>query len=104
MRHIKMNFRTIEKRSFPMKILSPILFTLLLATVVLAQQQIVPIVELSVGGIIGGVANGKWVKDKQVAATLKGQEEYLLVGWKGIEEGGVTLGSKPVAEVPCDEF
>lgn len=66
--------------------------------------KIIPIVEMSVGGIIGGVQDGKWIKDKQTAATLKGQDEYVLVGLKGVEEGGVTLGSKPSAEVPCEQF
>jgi hypothetical protein len=88
-----------------MKTINTILIALLLVTASSAQSsQIVPIVEMSVGGIIGGVRNGKWVKDKQVAQTLKGKDEYLLVGWKGVEEGGVTLGSKPEAEVPCEEF
>lgn len=86
-----------------MKTLNMILITAILATAT-AAQQIVPIVELSVGGIIGGVENGRWVNDKQVVATLKGQDEYVLVGWKGVEEGGVTLGTKPVAEVPCEAF
>jgi hypothetical protein len=88
-----------------MKTLNTILVALALFTSASAQSgQIVPIIEMSVGGIIGGVQNGKWVKDKQVAPTLKGQDEYLLVSWKGVEEGGVTRGGKPEAEIPCEEF
>jgi hypothetical protein len=89
-----------------MKTLSSVLIALLLATAVSAQSsnQIVPIVEISVGGIIGGVRDGKWIADKDVAPMLKGRDEYRLVGWKGVEAGKMAYGSKPAAEVPCEEF
>lgn len=85
-----------------MKILNTILIALALATALSAQ--IVPIVEMSVGGIIGGVENGRWVKDKQVAAALKGSNRYLLIGWNGVLKGGARIGSNPVAEEPCEDF
>ena len=61
-----------------------------------AQGGIVPIVELKYKGLMGGVQNGRWVAPTRVAPTMKSETEFVLVGWNGAEEGGVTLGKKNV--------
>jgi len=58
------------------------------------QSAIVPIVELKNKALMGGVQNGKWVAAPKVAPTMKPETEFVLVGWNGVEEGGVTLGKK----------
>ena len=69
-----------------------------------AQSKIVPIVEMKIGGLLGGVENGKWITATRVGKTLKRETEFVLVGWKGVEEGGVSLGTKTEPEIPCREF
>ena len=69
-----------------------------------AQAQVVPIVELENRGLLGGVQNGSWIAPTQVASTMKGETEFVLVGWNGVEEGGVTLGKKGEQEDVCQDF
>lgn len=69
-----------------------------------AQNQIIPLVEMKTGGLIGGVENGKWVSAARVGKIMKNESEFVVVGWRGVEEGGVSLGSKSEPEVPCEEF
>ncbi len=59
-----------------------------------AQLTVVPIVELKYGGLMGGVQNGKWIAPTKVAPKLDAETEFVLVGWNGVEEGGVTFGKK----------
>lgn len=78
---------------------------LLLATVVSAQSdKLIPIVELGVGGVIGGVRDGRWVKDTETAPLFKGRDQYRLIGWKSGAAGQMLTGGKPEANVPCEEF
>ena len=69
-----------------------------------AQKQVVPIVELTIGGLAGGTENGRWLNAKQTAAKLKKENEFVLIGWRGAEEGGVSLGKMSEPEIPCEEF
>lgn len=70
------------------------------------QSTFVPFIEMRVGGVIGGVQNGRWVSPDQAAKLMKQQTEFVLVGDSGVEEGGVTLGKliEPTANEPCDDF
>jgi len=69
-----------------------------------AQQKVVPILELKVGGLIGGVQNGKFLDAKATAAALKGGENYELFTMMGHEEGTIT-GSKPKNDQDvCTDF
>jgi hypothetical protein len=68
-----------------------------------AQQKVVPIVELKVGGLIGGVQNGTFLDAKKTAAALKGGESYELYTMMGHEEGEITA-KKPEIGDPCDDF
>ena len=74
-----------------------ILFVFLMLTVAingLGQGAIVPIVELKNKGLMGGVQNGRWIAPTKVAPGMQQETEFVLVGWNGAEEGGVTLGKK----------
>jgi len=81
-------------------------FFILLFCVVtsLAQSTIVPMVELKTRGLMGGVQNGRWVAPAKVKPKLKTETEFVLVGWKGVEEGGVTLAKKGEQEDVCQDF
>ena len=65
-----------------------------LSMAVSGQGTIVPIVELKNNALMGGVQNGKWIAPTKVAPTMKPQTEFVLVGWEGVEEGGVSVGTK----------
>ncbi len=69
-----------------------------------SQGPIVPIVELKFRGLLGGVQNGKWIAPVRVAPTTKSETEFVLVGWNGVEEGGVTSGKKGEQEDVCQDF
>jgi hypothetical protein len=70
------------------------------------QTAFVPFVEMKIGGLIGGVENGRWVSLQRAAKLMKEQTEFVLIGRNGVEEGGVTLGKliQPTANEPCDDF
>lgn len=67
-----------------------------------AQTEVVPIVEMATGGLLGGVQNGKWVAPGNAAAAA--DTEYVLVGPSGVEEGGVTIGKRGETEDVCQDF
>jgi hypothetical protein len=78
----------------------------LLGSVAGGQTTLVPFIEMKIGGLIGGVQNGRWVSATRAAKLMKDQAEFLLVGDSGVEEGGVTLGKLilPTDNEPCDDF
>ncbi len=80
------------------------IWLMLLSPSLLAQQEIVPIVELKNRGLMGGVQNGKWVAPAKASSTMKAETEFVLVGWKGVEEGGITFGKKAEQEDVCQDF
>jgi len=80
------------------------LCALLFFTTVFAQKEIVPIVELGNRGLMGGVQNGKWIPPVRVGPRMKSETEFVLVGWNGVEEGGVAMGKKGETEDVCQDF
>ena len=80
-----------------------IVFTVI-AIGVRAQSSVVPIIELKLRGLMGGVQNGRWVAPAKVKPTLKSETEFMLVGRNGVEEGGVTLAKKGEREDVCQDF
>lgn len=84
-----------------------VFFILLIAGGVIftnAQTKVVPILEMKVGGLIGGVKNGKFLDAKATAAALKGGESYELFTMMGHEEGTMT-GAKPKNDQDvCTDF
>jgi hypothetical protein len=87
-----------------MKIFGLLLTWILSCVAAFAQQTPVPIVEMKFGGLLGGVQNGRWLAPAKVGPKMKGKTEFLLVGWRGVEEGGVTLGEKGETEDVCQDF
>ena len=89
-----------------MKTLPLILLTILAAAATAgAQTAIVPIVEMRSGGLLGGVQNGKWLPPAKVAPSIKQKAEFALVGWNGVEEGGVSLAEiVPDVDGICEEY
>lgn len=67
-----------------------------------AQVAVVPIIELKGRGLMGGVQNGRWVAATKV--RLRSETEVILVGFNGVEEGGVTFAKKAEQEDVCPDF
>jgi hypothetical protein len=69
------------------------------------QAQIVPILEMKVGGLLGGVGrDGKFVDAKTTFAQLKGKGSYTIYGAKG-KVGEMTAEVEaPVPDDPCSDF
>lgn len=69
-----------------------------------SQNRPIPIVEMHFRGLLGAVQNGRWISAAKSGPAMKAETEFLLVGPKGIEEGGVTFGKKGEAEDVCQGF
>lgn len=80
------------------------LILLLALGTVSAQNKAVPIAEMGVSGLLGGVEKGKWINAEKMAAKMKEQTEFVLVGWKGVEEGGVSVATKDLSMDVCQDF
>lgn len=87
-----------------MKIIITFLCLILFYFPINGQSKIIPLVEMKIEGLIGGVENGKWVSAERVGKILKGKNEFVLVGWQGVEEGGVSLGTLEAPDIPCMDF
>ncbi|HVE57506.1 MAG TPA: hypothetical protein VNB22_11805 [Pyrinomonadaceae bacterium] len=83
-----------------MKIITTILVTILFS--VLANAQVVPIVEMQSGGLLGGVENGKYLDAKTTFGKLKGAKKYSLFDITG-KTGDITETVQAPDE-PCDDF
>ena len=53
-----------------MKIFITLLFLSALSFAVSAQTKIVPIIDMKIGGLLGGVQNGKYLNAKSTVAKL----------------------------------
>ncbi len=70
-----------------------------------AQTRVVPILEMNVRGLLGGVENGKFIDAKTTFAKLKGGENYTLFGIEGVNEGETKYTVKaPDENEPCEDF
>lgn len=67
-----------------------------------AQTKIIPIADMRYSVLLGGVDGGKWIKPEKVIPTLKDQTEFVIAGFRGVEEGGVTVGKKGERSEVCD--
>jgi hypothetical protein len=67
-------------------------------------DRIVPIVDMKIKGLLGGVENGKYVDAKTTFEKLKGNESYTLFGIEGINEGEFTVGKPKNDQDVCDDF
>lgn len=83
------------------KILKIIFLTVFFAGL-LNAQEVVPIIEVQTGGLLGGVENGKYLDAKTTFGRLNGKQSYSLFGIKG-KTGELTATVEPPDE-PCEEF
>lgn len=67
-----------------------------------AQKTVVPIIDVKVSGLLGGVQNGKWLDAKTTFEMLKGEESYSLFGITG--KVGELTATVESPDVPCEEF
>ncbi len=67
------------------------------------NESVVPIVETNIGGLLGGVKDGKWVSAKDTAAQLKGGEVYKIFSLTNAGKTQFT-GESPTSGTPCEEF
>lgn len=91
-----------------MKILR-VLLTIALVTVsapsIFSQVKAVPIAHMKVGGLMGGSENGKWLTPEKMAAEMAEKTEFVLAGLSGVEEGGVSWGTKePMSTDICQDL
>jgi hypothetical protein len=87
-----------------MKIFTAAICFLALGFSVLAQTKVVPILEMNVRGVLGGVENGKWLDAKTTVAKLKGGENYSLFGIDGGKKGKLTFAKPKNDQEVCDDF
>jgi len=88
------------KKEEKVKIITTILATVLFS--VLANAQVVPIVEMQSGGLLGGVENGKYLDAKTTFGRLKGEVKYSLFGITG--KTGELTATVQAPDDPCEEF
>lgn len=69
---------------------------------VMAAAQIVPLIEMSSRGLLGGVENGKYLDAKTVFGKLKGEGKFSLYGLTG--RTGELTATIEAPDVPCEEF
>jgi len=83
-----------------MKSLTVVLFAILLTAA--ANAQLVPIIEVHTGGLLGGVENGRYLDAKTTFGRLKGEGKYSLFGMTG--KTGELTATVLLPDEPCDEF
>lgn len=84
------------------KTILAVLLSVVLISTVSAQTKIIPLADMRYSALLGGVENGKWIKPEKVIPTLKDQTEFVIAGFNGVEEGGVTMGKKNEQDDVCD--
>lgn len=87
-----------------MKILNGLFCFFVLGLAISAQTKVVPIVEMKVGGLLGGVENGKYLDAKTTIARLAAEQNYTLFLLGGAT-GETMQIKKPTASMDvCDDF
>lgn len=87
-----------------MKKLNLVIALLVCAFTVSAQNTIVPILDLKVGGLLGGVRNGKFVDAKTTFGTLKKDQEYTIFSLETGKSQDDLIINISAPDVPCEEF
>lgn len=67
------------------KIFITILFFVFITNSISAQETVVPILDFKIGGLIGGVQNGKYIDALQTAAKINGKTGYMVYDFSGIK-------------------
>lgn len=68
-----------------------------------SQNKVIPILEMRIGGLLGGVENGKWLTVKQTIAKTSGMEGYLITDTTG-QKSTQFAPILDSPDVPCEEF
>ncbi len=85
-----------------MKTLTLLFLTLILSFTIAAQSKIVPLIDAKVGGLLGGVENGKYLDAKTTFGKLKDAEKFSLFTIGG--KSGDLDATIESPDVPCDDF
>ena len=86
-----------------MKKLILILSAAIFAQAVAAQNKIVPIVDMKIGGLLGGVENGKFLDAKTTVGKLADEQNYTLYLLGGKSES-LLLKRPTNSQDVCDQF
>lgn len=86
-----------------MKTIISLFCLLLLCGSVSAQSRFVPIVDLPVGGLIGGSLDGKWIDASTAAKRVKKRDVFNWYLLNGTSISGIPIKEVEVAE-PCEDF
>jgi hypothetical protein len=87
-----------------MKILTTFLLTILLtALTTTAQTKVVPIIDMKVGGLIGGVENGRFLDAKTTVEKLSAEQNYMLYPL-GRKSENLLLKKPTASSEICDDF
>jgi hypothetical protein len=84
-----------------LKILKVILAACFFA--VLAKAQVIPIVEMRIGGLLGGIENGKFLDAKTTAVKLAAEQKYKLYLANGKFENLLIKKPSPNPDM-CEDF
>ncbi|MDQ2747202.1 MAG: VCBS repeat-containing protein [Acidobacteriota bacterium] len=68
-----------------------------------SDSETVPLLEMNIGGLLGGSRNGEWISAKETAIALKGGEQYKLYNLEAIEPTAAR-GESPTNGTPCEDF
>ncbi len=74
-----------------------------LAGVAPAQRSVTPIVDMAVGGVIGGVENGNWVSASEVGPLVKKGDRFKWYLMNGVTVDDLAA-EDPTPSVPCEDF
>lgn len=84
---------------------SSLLFGLLFNSFALPQDNAVPIVDLRLGGLIGGSRNGAWVGTGIAEESmLHGSSDLNIFGFKGLEKTMIRNATRGTIDDVCQDF
>ena len=88
---------------------TPILFAFLFGSLLFsaapAQSELVPIIDLRLGGLIGGSRDGKWVEPGLAAESiLNGGSDLFVYGFGGKEKKTIASAKRAPIEDVCEDF
>ncbi len=85
-----------------MKILSAIIVAVLLSAA--ANAQIVPILDLKVGGLFGGVKDGKFIDAQTAFKEMKAENEYGIINIESGKSQDDLMIKVAEPDAPCEDF
>ncbi len=87
------------------KICVTLLFVIFLTNSLSAQETVVPILDFKIGGLIGGVQNGKYLDARQTAAKITASTRYMVYDFSGIKPNSRLFPKpEPTNQDICPEF